>query len=99
MGPRLRGDDTLRVCAASLALALLTCLIATDGFTAPLPSQLGPEVAMALSRLRRTRNTIAHEPIMLAAADAAAFAEASLWMIGQLTLRRRPHKIPAVPIL
>jgi len=61
--------------------------------------QLGPELASALSKLRRTRNTIAHEPTMLAAADAAAFAEASLWMIGQLTLRRRPHKIPAVPIL
>src|SRR5258705_824167 len=47
---RLRGDDSWRVCATSLALALLTCLIATDGFTAPLPSQLGPEVAITRPR-------------------------------------------------
>src|SRR5258705_4794847 len=50
MGPRLPGDDSWRVCATSLALALLTCLIATDGFTAPLPSQLGPEVAITRPR-------------------------------------------------
>jgi hypothetical protein len=61
--------------------------------------QLGPEVASALSKLRRTRNTIAHEATTLAAADAAAYAEAALWMIGELTLRRRPHKIPVVPTL
>jgi hypothetical protein len=60
--------------------------------------QLGPKVASALSRLRRTRNTIAHEATALTAADATAYAEAALWMIGELTLRRRPHKIPAVPI-
>ncbi len=46
--------------------------------------RLGPEVASALSKLRRTRNTIAHEQTMLAAADAAAYAETALWMIGKL---------------
>ncbi len=61
--------------------------------------QLGPEVAVALSKLRRIRNTIAHEATTLAVADAAAYAEAALWMIGELTLRRRPHRIPVVPIL
>jgi hypothetical protein len=60
--------------------------------------QLGPEVASALSKLRRTRNTIAHEATALTAADAAAYAEAALCMIGELTLRRQPHNIPVVPI-
>ncbi len=46
--------------------------------------RLGPPVASALSKLRRTRNTIAHEPTMLAAADAAAYAQAALQMIGKL---------------
>jgi len=47
--------------------------------------RLGPKVASVLSKLRRTRNTIAHEATTLAAADAAAYAEASLWTIGKLT--------------
>ena len=46
--------------------------------------RLGPQVASALSKLRRTRNTVAHESTMLAAADAAAYAQAALWMIGKL---------------
>ncbi len=46
--------------------------------------RLGPQVASALSKLRRTRNTIAHQPTMLAAADAAAYAEAAQSMIGKL---------------
>ena len=50
MGPRLRGDDKWRVQGASLALALLTWLIAIDAFAAPLPSQLGPEVALTRPR-------------------------------------------------
>jgi hypothetical protein len=50
MGPRLRGDDNRRAREASLALALLTCLITADAFAAPLPSQLGPEVAITRPR-------------------------------------------------
>src|SRR5262245_27236505 len=50
LGPRVRGDDTLRAYAVSLALALLTCLIAIDTQSAPLPSQLGPEVAVTRPR-------------------------------------------------
>ncbi len=50
MGPRLRGDDALIVCAASFALALLSCLVAIEASAAPLPSQLGPEVAMTRPR-------------------------------------------------
>src|SRR5262249_20999249 len=50
MGPRLRGDDNWRVHGASFALALLACLIATDAFAAPLPSQLGPEVPITRPR-------------------------------------------------
>ncbi len=46
--------------------------------------RLGPQVASALSKLRRTRNTVAHQPTILAAADAAAYAEAALQMIGKL---------------
>ena len=46
--------------------------------------QLGPEVASALSKLRRTRNTTAHEETTLTAADAAAYAKAALRMIGKL---------------
>ena len=49
--------------------------------------QLGPGVASSLSQLRRFRNTIAHEQIILATSDAAAYAEAALRMIGKLTLR------------
>ena len=61
--------------------------------------QLGPEVASALTKLRRTRNTVAHQATMLSAAHATAYAEAALWMIGELPLRRRPQNIPAVPTL
>src|SRR4029453_13580988 len=50
LGTRLRGDDTLRVYAASLALVLLICLIATDGFAASLPSHAGPELALPRPR-------------------------------------------------
>jgi hypothetical protein len=46
--------------------------------------RLGPQVASALSKLRRTRNTIAHKATTHAAADAAAYAEAALLMIGKL---------------
>jgi hypothetical protein len=48
--------------------------------------QLGPEVASTLSQLRRTRNAVAHEPTMLATADAAAYARTALWMIGKIAL-------------
>ena len=51
--------------------------------------QLGPAVALALPQLRRSRNAVAHEQIILAPSDAAAYAEAALRMIGKLT-RRRP---------
>jgi hypothetical protein len=61
--------------------------------------QLGPEVASILTKLRRTRNAVAHQAVVLAAANAAAYAEAALLMIGELPLRRRPHKIPAVSML
>jgi hypothetical protein len=50
--------------------------------------QLGPEVASALSQLRRFRNAIAHEQIMLATSDAAAYATAALRIIGKLALRQ-----------
>ena len=50
-------------------------------------SQLGPEVALTLSQLRRLRNTVAHEQIMLAAPAAASYAEAALRMIGKLAAR------------
>ena len=40
----------MRVHGASLALVLLACLIAADAFAAPLPSQLGPEVAITRPR-------------------------------------------------
>jgi hypothetical protein len=49
--------------------------------------QLGPEVALSLSQLRRSRNAIAHEQLMLAPSDAAAFGEVALRMIGRLALR------------
>ena len=49
--------------------------------------RLGPAVASSICQLRRTRNAIAHEQIMLATSDAAAFAEAALRMIGKLALR------------
>jgi len=49
--------------------------------------EFGSEVASALSQLRRFRNTIAHEQMMLAPSDAAAYAEASLRMIGKLARR------------
>jgi len=51
--------------------------------------QLGPAFALALPQLRRSRNAVAHEQIILAPSDAAAYAEAALRMIGKLT-RRRP---------
>jgi len=50
--------------------------------------QLGPEIAAAISELRRSRNAVAHEQIMLATSDAAAYAEAALRMIGKLALRQ-----------
>src|SRR5262249_24975469 len=50
MGPRLRGDDNWRVHGATPMLALLAFLIATDVFAGPLPSQLGPEVAITRPR-------------------------------------------------
>lgn len=50
--------------------------------------QLGPEVAAALSHLRRSRNAVAHKQIVLATSDASAFAEATLRIIGKLAGRR-----------
>src|SRR5262245_25269613 len=50
MGPRLRGDDKWSGCGALLVLAFLACLIAADAFAAPLPSHLGPEVAITRPR-------------------------------------------------
>jgi hypothetical protein len=49
--------------------------------------QLRPEVAASLSQLRRFRNTVAHEQIMVAPSEAAAFAEAALRMVGKLAVR------------
>lgn len=53
--------------------------IATD-------SRLGPEVASALSQLRRTRNMVAHQQTNLATTDAVAYAGAALRMIGTIAL-------------
>lgn len=48
--------------------------------------RLGPEVASALSQLRRTRNIVAHQQTNLATADAVAYAGAALRMIGKLAV-------------
>src|SRR5262249_23279547 len=50
LGPRFRGDDNWRGLALSLMLALLPFLVVTAALAAPLPSQLGPEVAITRPR-------------------------------------------------